>query len=135
MKRTYVRPTMVGERFVANEYVAACGDSGKVYKFECNAGDGVSGNVYQETNGESGLQRLPSKPGRKPDTNLTSGLLTSYHACGETHEASAMDKFVNGYYVSLQSGKVTNVIIWRGKDGHNVHCTTKLIMDECATAK
>lgn len=23
MKRTYVRPTMVGERFVANEYVAA----------------------------------------------------------------------------------------------------------------
>ena len=29
MKRTYVRPTMVGERFVANEYVAACGDSGR----------------------------------------------------------------------------------------------------------
>lgn len=39
MKRAYVRPTMVGERFVANEYVAACGDSGKVYKFNCNAGD------------------------------------------------------------------------------------------------
>lgn len=89
MKRAYVRPTMVGERFVANEYVAACGDSGKVYKFECNAGGGVPGNVYQETNGESGLQR----------------------------------------------GKVTNVIIWRGKDGHNVHCTTQLNMDEWATAK
>lgn len=27
MKRAYVRPTMVGERFVANEYVAACGDT------------------------------------------------------------------------------------------------------------
>ena len=40
MKRTYVRPTMVGERFVANEYVAACGESGKVYKFECNAPGG-----------------------------------------------------------------------------------------------
>ena len=132
MKRAYVRPTMVGERFVANEYVAACGDSGKVYKFECNAGGGVPGNVYQETNGESGLQRWPSK---KPDTNLTSGLSTSYHACGETHEASAMDNLVNGYYVSLQSGKVTNVIIWRGKDGHNVHCTTQLNMDEWATAK
>lgn len=26
MKRAYVRPTMVGERFVANEYVAACGE-------------------------------------------------------------------------------------------------------------
>ena len=37
MKRTYVRPTMVGERFVANEYVAACGDKNKVYKFQCDA--------------------------------------------------------------------------------------------------
>ena len=38
MKRAYVRPTMVGERFVANEYVAACGDKEKVYKFKCDAG-------------------------------------------------------------------------------------------------
>lgn len=39
MKRAYVRPTMVGERFVANEYVAACGDiEHGNYKFECNAG-------------------------------------------------------------------------------------------------
>ena len=37
MKRAYVRPTMVGERFVANEYVAACGDKGTVYKFNCDA--------------------------------------------------------------------------------------------------
>lgn len=38
MKRAYVRPTMVGERFVANEYVAACGDiEHGNYKFECNA--------------------------------------------------------------------------------------------------
>ena len=32
MKRAYVRPTMVGERFVANEYVAACGESRKVFR-------------------------------------------------------------------------------------------------------
>ena len=39
MKRAYVRPTMVGERFVANEYVAACGDNqDTVYKFKCDAG-------------------------------------------------------------------------------------------------
>lgn len=131
MKRAYVRPTMVGERFVANEYVAACGDSGKVYKFECNAGDGMPGNVYQETNGESGLQRR----GRNPDTNLTSGLLRNYQSCKETHEAISMDNFVNGYYVPLLSENVTNVIIWRGKDGNNVHCTTKLNMKEWETAK
>lgn len=40
MKRAYVRPTMVGERFVANEYVAACGESRKVYKFNCDAPGG-----------------------------------------------------------------------------------------------
>ena len=114
MKRAYVRPTMVGERFVANEYVAACGESG---------------NVYQETNGESGLQRW----GRNPDTNLTSGLSRLYQSCKETHEASYMDNFVNGYYVPLLSENVTNVIIWRGKDGNNVHCTTKL--KEWETAK
>lgn len=50
MKRAYVRPTMVGERFVANEYVAACGDKEKVYKFKCDAGGGKSGEVYLETN-------------------------------------------------------------------------------------
>lgn len=55
MKRAYVRPTMVGERFVANEYVAACGDKGKVYKFKCDAGGGKSGKVYLETNGKEGL--------------------------------------------------------------------------------
>lgn len=35
MKRAYVRPTMVGERFVA-----ACGDKGTVYKFNCDAPGG-----------------------------------------------------------------------------------------------
>lgn len=34
MKRAYVRPTMVGERFVANEYVAAC------WKIKCNVPEG-----------------------------------------------------------------------------------------------
>lgn len=54
MKRAYVRPTMVGERFVANEYVAACGDSGTVYKFECDAGDRLGGySVY--LNGDDGV--------------------------------------------------------------------------------
>ena len=41
LKRTYVRPTMGGERFVANEYVAACGESGKVYFFDCIALVGI----------------------------------------------------------------------------------------------
>ena len=42
MKRAYVRPTMVGERFVANEYVAAC------WKIECNVPTGYG---YIDNNG------------------------------------------------------------------------------------
>lgn len=87
MKRAYVRPTMVGERFVANEYVAACGDKGTVYKFKCDAGGGKSGDVYLETNGRKGFQPLG-------DTYLS-----GYHACGTTHDANTADVFLDGYYV------------------------------------
>lgn len=37
MKRVYA------EMFTPNEYVTACGDSGKNYKFTCNAGDFLNG--------------------------------------------------------------------------------------------
>ena len=37
MKRRYERPSAYIEEFTPNEYVAACGDRNKVYKFECNA--------------------------------------------------------------------------------------------------
>lgn len=41
MKREYVKPVMMGEAFVANEYVAAC------YHGVCN----ISGYVFTDTNG------------------------------------------------------------------------------------
>ena len=34
----WCRPKAVIEKFIPNEYIAACGDSGTVYNFECNAG-------------------------------------------------------------------------------------------------
>ena len=37
MRKEWMEPVIEVQEFVANEYVAACGDSGKVYKFECNA--------------------------------------------------------------------------------------------------
>lgn len=125
MKRAYVRPTMVGERFVANEYVAACGDTeyGK-YKFTCDAGGGVSGDVYRESNGKPGFQK-----GYGGDK-----WLGGYHACGTTHEASTTDNFLDGYYIP-DSGKVENVIIWRGKRGNNIHCTTNGNRDSWETTK
>lgn len=52
MKRRYERPSAYIEEFTPNEYVAACGDSGTVYMFRCDAGGGYSGTVWLETNGE-----------------------------------------------------------------------------------
>lgn len=130
MKMAYEKPMMDVEVFVANEYVAACGDSGKTYLFECNAGDGVSGDVWLETNNQPGLQR----GGFFGDTKLTS-VLRKYHACNIKHEASSMDQFQNGYYVPSGESTATDVIVWQGSDGDNIHCTTKLDINSWETAK
>ena len=130
MKRAYVTPTMVGERFVANEYVAACGGTeyGK-YKFVCNAGDGAAGNVYVESNKQAGLQAF----GRNRDRCLTEGLGKYFYACNKTHEADTKDEFLNGYYVPF-GGSAQDVIIWT-EGGRNVHCTTNLNRDSWETTK
>ena len=129
MKKAFDMPKIVVEQFVPNEYVAACGEENKVYKFVCDAAGGSG--VYVESNGEPGLQRLGES--WNPDRPLT----TSYHYCGETHEAKTTDGFLNGYIVVPlgSSDTVEEVIIWRGPNGDNVHCTKNLNMDSWETAK
>lgn len=126
MKRVYESPRAYAEMFTPNEYVAACGDSGKTYKFTCDAGGGWSGSVYLETNNQPGLQKGDD-------------YLGGYHACGTTHEASSEDDFLDGYYVvkDYWTGQetVTPVIVWRGPKGNNTHCTTELDMSKWETAK
>lgn len=132
MKKNYVRPMMVGERFAANEYVAACGDKEYgMYEFECDAGGGVHGGVWIESNNTPGLQT----DGRNADRKISSSN-SSFHACNIKHEASTKDDFLEGYYLPDQRGAVaTKVIIWRGPDGDNVHCTTNLNQDSWEHAK
>lgn len=134
-KRAYVKPSLESEAFVPNTYVAACGDSGVVYKFKCDAGGGKSGLVYLETNGRPGLQT-----GWRGDQYLS-----GYHACGTTHEADSDDAFLNGYYVTEEyvgswpfghtEEQITDVIVWRGPYNNNTHCTTNLDKDSWETAK
>lgn len=130
MKRRYERPSAYIEEFTPNEYVAACGDSGTIYKFKCTAGGGEPGGVYKETNGQAGLQI-----GRGGDKRISRGE-ASYHACGETHEASVTDDFIQNCYYIPQSAynwrrgwdtsKAIDVVVWRGPKGNNTHCTTNL---------
>lgn len=128
MKRTYVRPTMVGERFVANEYVAACGKSGKVYKFECNA---PGGNLYYYPNSDGKINGEYTGHGRAIK-------LGNYNPCGARHKANATDGFYDGFVDYNKNGrqdKGEGVIVWRGSYGLNGHATTYLDMSKWQTAK
>ena len=131
--KNYVKPMMESEVFAANEYIAACGDSGVVYNFTCDAGwtewfiipYRVGGSVYEETNNIPGLQT-----GLNGDRRLTS----SYHPCDETHEADSGDDFLRGYLYNSSHG-TKEVVIWRGPSGDNVHCTENLDQSSWETAQ
>ena len=121
----------VVDAFVANEFVSACGDKNRVYKFKCDAGiknffgEYHTYDVYVDSNKNGQLDY-------KGDTELG-----YYGACGKTHDAKTTDDFLNGFCVRNGIGgrEIIPVVIWRGEDGRNIHCTTKLNMDEWAAAK
>ena len=125
MKKKYVRPMMRVESFVPNEFISACGDSNTVYKFRCDAGGGANGNVFLESNDQAGFQS-----GRGGDDYLS-----EYHACGTTHEANTKDEFLEGYYLKDNSVDVVPVLVWRGPDGDNTHCTENLDMSTWEVTK
>ena len=132
MKREYVKPMMVGEQFVPNEYIAACGETNKVYKFKCDAKQvGFAGYVAEETNNIPGYQSPLDPDNSNPDTLLT----VSYHQCGATHEARVTDDFVDGYFRASVFNEIVPVIIWKGKNDDNVHCTTNIRKEEWETTK
>lgn len=131
MKRAYVRPTMVGERFVANEYVAACGESGTMFKFECNA---PRGRLYY----------YPSSDGKVDGSYTGEGrakLLGSYYPCSKKHEASTTDAFYDGFVDYNSNGRPDwddeGVIVWLEPRWWTVngHATKNLNMNEWEKAK
>lgn len=155
-KKIWSKPEMNEVAFAADEYVAACGENGVSYKFNCNAGIekygsinvlgqliGWVGQIWQETNELLGFQHEDTTIDGKTysaDTNLG-----GYHACDEKHETNAGDEFYDGYYVASNEGysiigrytydydKVHEVKIWTG-DG-DLHATDELDMSTWETAK
>ena len=132
MKRRYERPSAYIEEFTPNEYVAACRDSGTIYKFQCTAGGGKKGDLTDAT-------------GR---TNYTEGRRSYYYACNAEHSASSSDTFVRGRYYPNGGndnlrGKYQEVYIWFepvskdwwGNTEYDIHATTNLDMSTWETAK
>ncbi len=129
MKLDYVKPTMDTEVFVANEYVAACGDSGTVYKFVCNAGSSNKRYAVKDSSGN-----VATISGYYMDGGWRGSY---YHPCNETHTAESDSGFLTGYHiddVSTQVDENISVVIWT-QNNTDVHCTTNLDMSTWETAK
>ena len=123
VRKKWVYPQANVERFVSNDYVSACGDTGYGdYLFECNAGD--PGKFYDVVTDD-----------RK---NLTADVYyygdDAYSPCNKTHKASTQDDFVMGYIyptngddrmISRTISQRQRVYIWT-EGGTDVHCTTNL---------
>lgn len=127
-KRIWTKPQAVVEQFMANEYVAACGDSGKVYYFECTA---KAGNLYYYREGDGTIDGVYTGTGR-------ARLLGSYHPCSAKHEAESTNPFYDGfvdYNRNERCDKGEEVIVWRGPRNDNGHATAELDMSSWETAK
>lgn len=133
MNKVWERPITEVQKFEANEYVAACGDQNRVYKFICDA---PGGELYYYPTSDGNIDGIYTGTGSA--TCLTSGLLSSYSPCKKTHEASTTDEFYDGfvdYNYNRRYDLGEEVIVWRGPKGNNGHATKQLNMKEWETAK
>ncbi len=127
MKKTFTMPMIVVEQFVPNEYVAACGDSGVIYNFECNAGEKEKHYAVKDENGNVATISRMYLDGRR----------YYYHPCGDTHEAPSDSGFLFGYHLDdpkTKEDEYIKVVIWT-ENNTDVHCTTKLDINSWTTAK
>lgn len=128
MRKEWMEPVIEVQEFVANEYVATCGDSGTVYKFNCNAPGGWL-YYYPESDGQIDGNYTGSGSQKR---------IGPYHPCGATHEASVTDAFYDGFVDYNQNRKQDpgeGVIVWRGPNNKNGHATTNLDINSWETAK
>ena len=129
-KKVYSKPMLKSEAFVPQSYVAACGETNKVYKFTCDAPAGTL--YYFPSKPASGAQ--PSIGDRREEWELG-----DYHPCSKYHEAETTSDFYWGFvdYDNSRSYASENelVIVWRGEYDFEGHATKKLDMTQWETAK
>lgn len=129
MRKEWMEPVIEVQEFVANEYVAACGDSGTVYKFTCDAPGGWL-YYYPESDGQIDGNYTGSSGSQKR--------IGFYHPCWATHEARVTDAFYDGfvdYNWNRKQDPGEGVIVWRGPNNKNGHATTNLDFNSWETAK
>ena len=138
MRKAYTKPFIVCEKFVVNESITACGDSGTIYKFKCNAGSSWNSyNVYLA----DGTPYATS--GR--DSGGCSTDYISYSPCFDAdtgegyHEANSNSVFLPGYMYKQDlfgenTGDRIDVVIWT--DNYtDVHCTRNVDISNWETTR
>lgn len=129
-------PVIMVQEFEANEYVAACGDSGKIYKFECNA---PKGDVYYYAASDGAIDGIYNGTGNSKE-------IGGYEPCGDKHEAPSDSDFCDGFVDRNNNGQCDDgeqAIIWiewttgfwGNKRIYDWHATTELNMTKWETAK
>lgn len=126
--KQYTPPRIAFEKFIPNEYVAACADGGTIYKFSCDAPEGT-------------LYYAPSYPvsGAEPTSDRDYRYLGGVHPCDTTHEVEDKNSFYWGFidYNNNQrkdSGESVIVYVERGTDWFGSsyiddwHATKNLVM-------
>lgn len=128
MKKTWEEPKIMVQKFIPNEYVAACGASGTVYNFVCDAGEKWTHYAVKDANGNVATI----------SEEYMDGVLHFYHPCGGTHQAESDSGFLTGYHLddpkTFWKDENIAVIIWT-ENNTDVHCTTQLDMNQWTTAK
>lgn len=133
MKMRWEEPRILAEKFMPNEYVAACGDTeyGN-YLFECDA---PAGTLYYYPQSDGKIDGQYSGGGRAKK-------MGSYTPCGATHEAPTTGDFYDGFVDQNHNGRQDSgegVIVWLERDRWGYisdgHATKNLDMNSWTTDK
>ncbi len=141
MKKAYQKPTLEAQLFAANEYVAACGDHGTNYLFECNA---PGGKLYYFPESDGTLDGIYNGGGEAKKKG-------NYTPCDATHETGNVGDFYEGFVdynhnkkydpdgaESIIPGVRTPaeaVIVWHDGTEIGWHATKNLDINNWQTAK
>ncbi|MBR6979870.1 MAG: hypothetical protein IKH88_08555 [Prevotella sp.] len=135
-KKAYSKPLMLAEKFIPQEYCAVCGDGTTMvtYTFWCDAGYGRSFYVWLDNHilGGDAEGDWESYWGYYYWEGYDE-YIGRFHACQTSHSVtvpkgtSIDDVFPRGLISNNMYGvDPIPVRIWRGEDGNNIHCTTRL---------
>ena len=132
MKKRWEEPRILVQKFMPNEYVAACGEGHVKYNFVCDA---PAGTLYYYPTSDGTIDGSYSGTG-------SARRLGDYHPCRKTHEAPTKDVFFDGFVDRNYNGHQDSgegVIVWLeyNRWGHisDGHATTNLDMNSWTTDK